>query len=72
MRNVFYLFCLVLLASSCYKEEIKPQEPLAPQPIITDTTFVDTTVSLKNTVWVISGFMYEQSEAQMSSRYKRT
>ena len=54
MRNVFYLFCLVLLASSCYKEEIKPQEPLAPQPIITDTTFVDTTVSLKNTVWVIT------------------
>jgi hypothetical protein len=54
MRNIFYLFCLVLLASSCYKEEIKPQEPLAPQPIITDTTFVDTTVSLKNTVWVIT------------------
>ena len=54
MRNVFYLFCLVLLSSSCYKEEIKPQEPLAPQPIITDTTFVDTTVSLKNTVWVIT------------------
>jgi hypothetical protein len=54
MRNVFYLFCLVLLVSSCYKEEIKPQEPLAPQPIITDTIFVDTTVSLKNTVWVIT------------------
>jgi hypothetical protein len=33
---------------------VKPQQPLNPQPIITDTTFVDTTITLKNTTWVIT------------------
>ena len=33
---------------------MKPQQPLDPQPIITDTTFVDTTITLKNTTWVIT------------------
>ena len=50
-----YFILLILSFSflSCKKVEIKPQEPLGPQPIITDTTFVDSTVSLKNTTWVI-------------------
>ena len=50
----FILLILSLVLLSCNKVELKPQEPLAPQPIITDTTFVDSTVSLKNTTWVIT------------------
>ena len=42
-----------MLLSSCYKEDITPQIPLDPQPIITDTTTVDNVVSFKNTTWVI-------------------
>jgi len=49
----FILLILAFSFLSCKKVEIKPQEPLGPQPIITDTTFVDSTVSLKNTTWVI-------------------
>jgi hypothetical protein len=49
---IFSILSLVLL--SCKKVEIKPQEPLPPQPIITDTSFVDSTVSLKNSTWVIT------------------
>jgi hypothetical protein len=54
MKNLFSLLIGVVLLSSCYKEDIVPQQPLSPQPIITDTTFTDTTVSLKNTTWVIT------------------
>ena len=54
MKSVFYLLVGLLFLSSCYKEDIKPQQPLDPQPIITDTTSIDTTVSLKNTTWVIT------------------
>jgi len=54
MKNIIYLISVLVILSSCYKEDIKPQQPLDPQPIITDTTFVDTTVSLKNTTWVIT------------------
>ena len=54
MKNLIYFITGLVLLSSCYKEDIKPQQPLDPQPIITDTTIVDTTVSLKNTTWVIT------------------
>jgi hypothetical protein len=39
---------------SCVKQEIKPQKPTMGEPIITNPTFDDTTVSLKNTTWVIT------------------
>jgi hypothetical protein len=48
------LFIIGLVLLSCKKVEVKPQQPLAPQPIITDTIFVDTTITLKNTTWVIT------------------
>jgi len=48
------LFIVGLVLLSCKKVEVKPQQPLAPQPIITDTIFVDTTITLKNTTWVIT------------------
>lgn len=54
MKHIFYLIFGILVLSSCYKENYKPQEPLPPQPIITDTTSVDTTITLKNTTWVIT------------------
>lgn len=53
MKNIFYLLTILLGFSSCYKEDIKPQEPLSPQPIVTDTTHVDTTLTFKNQTWVI-------------------
>lgn len=53
MKYFSLLIVLFLLITSCVKEDIKPQLPLEPQPIITDTTFVDSTVTLKNSTWVI-------------------
>lgn len=53
MKYFSLLIVLFLLITSCVKEDIKPQQPLGPQPIITDTTFVDSTVTLKNSTWVI-------------------
>jgi hypothetical protein len=49
---VFFLFSNILL-TSCIKEDIKPQQPLGPQPIITDTVLVDSTLSLAGQTWVI-------------------
>jgi len=54
MKSLFYLLVGLSFLSSCYKEDIKPQQPSDPQPIITDTTSIDTTFSLKNTIWVIT------------------
>jgi len=54
------LFIIGLVLFSCKKVEVKPQQPLDPQPIITDTTFVDSTVSLKNTTWVITKVLNTQ------------
>jgi hypothetical protein len=53
MKKVLLAFMGFLILSSCYKEEIRPQEPLSPQPIITDTTFVDSTLTLEGSTWVI-------------------
>lgn len=52
MKYVFYFILLVLY--SCKKVEIKPQQPLEPQPIITDTTNFDSTTSLVGQIWVIT------------------
>jgi hypothetical protein len=54
------LFIIGFVLFSCKKVEVKPQQPLDPQPIITDTTFVDSTVSLKNTTWVITKVLNTQ------------
>ena len=54
MKKLSFILVLILAITSCVKEDIKPQQPLAPQPIITDTTTVDSTISLKNTTWVIT------------------
>ena len=41
------LLALTLVMWSCVKEDLKPQLPLAPQPIITDSTLVDSTLTIK-------------------------
>jgi hypothetical protein len=53
MKHLSLFITLYLLVTSCVKEDIQPQQPLDPQPIITDTTFVDSPVTLKNSIWVI-------------------
>lgn len=53
MRVLLGLIMMVILGS-CYKETIVPQQPIDPQPIITDTLSSDSTVSLKNTTWIIT------------------
>ena len=54
MMKTFLIFLVgVLFLSSCYKEEITPQQPIV-QPTITDSTFVDTPVSIANTTWVVT------------------
>lgn len=54
MKNIFALLVLSLIFISCKKETITPQQPLPPQPLITDSSLIDTTLSLKNTTWVVT------------------
>ena len=52
------LFILTLVAMSCVKQDLKPQLPLEPQPIFTDSTLVDSTLTIKGETWVITKIMY--------------
>lgn len=54
MKHLIFLVILISLITSCVKEDIKPQQPLGPQPIITDTTSVDSVAALKGQTWVIT------------------
>ena len=54
MMKVFVILMSVLFLTSCVKQEIVPQEPIAPQPIITNPTSVDSTLSLSGQIWVIT------------------
>jgi PBP1b-binding outer membrane lipoprotein LpoB len=67
MKKITYLLLLILVITSCVKEEIKPQQPLGPQPIITDTTSVDSTINLKNTTWVITKILNTSFNQEMRS-----
>ena len=53
MKSLIYFIGIMLVMSSCVKQEIRPQQPIAPQTIITNPTLVDSTVTIKNTTWVI-------------------
>jgi hypothetical protein len=44
----------IALLSSCVKTEIVPQEPIAPQPIITNPTPVDSTLSFAGQTWIVT------------------
>lgn len=67
MKNIQYIILFMLFLASCIKREFKPQQPLAPQPIITDSTFIDSTVSLKNTTWVIKKVLNTQMDDEARS-----
>lgn len=67
MKKITSLLLLILAITSCVKEEIKPQQPLGPQPIITDTTSVDSTINLKNTTWVITKILNTSFNQEMRS-----
>lgn len=67
MKSIVYLILGMFLVSSCYKEEVIPQQPLSPQPIITDTTSVDSTISLKNTIWVITKVLNTNFDVELRS-----
>ena len=55
MMKVFVsILTSVLFLSSCSKQELVPQEPITPQPIITNPTLVDSTLSLAGQTWVIT------------------
>jgi hypothetical protein len=54
MKNVFYLILVVFGLTSCTKENIGPPNP--PQPIITDSTTIDSTYNLIGQTWVINGY----------------
>jgi hypothetical protein len=44
----------IALLSSCVKQEPKPQQPIAPQPIITNPQPVDSTLSFAGQTWVVT------------------
>jgi hypothetical protein len=67
MKHITSLFLLVLLITSCVKEDVTPQQPLPPQPIITDTLTVDSTISLKNTTWVITKILNTSFNQELRS-----
>jgi hypothetical protein len=67
MRKLITFIIGVMLLSSCYKEDIVPQQPLPPQPIITNPTLNDTTVTLKNTTWVITKVLNTGFDAETTS-----
>jgi hypothetical protein len=57
MKRVFLFITLSLGILSCEKENIQPNEPpLPPQPIITDSTGIDSTVNMVGQTWVITGY----------------
>ena len=53
--------------TSCIKEDLTPQEPLSPQPIVTDTNSVDSTVSLKGQTWVITKILNTNFDQELRS-----
>jgi hypothetical protein len=71
MMKVFVsILTSVLFLSSCSKQELVPQEPITPQPIITNPTLVDSTLSLAGQTWVITkvlntDMMYEDRSDTM-------
>ena len=65
-----YLSFLIILITSCVKEDITPQQPLSPQRIITDTTSVDSTVSLKGQTWVITKILNTSFNQELRSDTK--
>ena len=58
MKKIFYCFTmLIIFLSSCSKEQVGPdQPPNPPSPNITDTTSIDSTVTLSGQQWVLTAY----------------
>jgi hypothetical protein len=54
MKYITFLFLVFLGLTSCVKEDIGPPNP--PQPIITDSTTIDSSYNLVGQVWVINQY----------------
>jgi len=54
MMKLFVSILSLVVFSSCVKQEPKPQQPIAPQPIITDPQPVDSTLSFAGQTWVVT------------------
>lgn len=58
MKKIFYCFTmLIIFLSSCSKEQVGlAQPPNPPSPNITDTTSIDSTVTLSGQQWVLTAY----------------
>jgi hypothetical protein len=57
MKKLIYFITLMLVIVSCQKTNPPPYPPpIPPQPIVTDTTVIDTATNLIGETWVIDGY----------------
>ena len=54
MKYFLIILLVIFSLSSCHKETINPPNP--PQPIVTDSTQIDSTYNLVGQVWVINQY----------------
>jgi hypothetical protein len=65
VKSLIYLIG-IMLVSSCVKQDIKPQKPNPPEPIITNPTPIDSGISLSGQTWVITKVL--NTDFSMESR----
>jgi hypothetical protein len=57
MKKLIYFITIMLVIVSCQKTNPPPYPPpIPPQPIVTDTTVIDTATNLIGETWVIDGY----------------
>jgi hypothetical protein len=56
MKYITIILVFMTLITSCVKEDIQPNPPLPPQPIVTDTTSIDSVFTLSGQNWVLTGY----------------
>jgi hypothetical protein len=56
MKHTIFILFFISLITSCVKEDIEPNPPLPPQPIVTDTTSIDSVYTLSGQDWVLTGY----------------
>ena len=56
MKFISLILFFFLVLTSCVKEDVQPNPPLPPQPIITDTTSIDSAYTLSGQDWVVTGY----------------
>jgi hypothetical protein len=68
MKKLVYIIALGIAMVSCQKEVITPNDPpLPPQPIITDSTGIDSTLNLVGQTWVITKILYTSYDQELRS-----